>query len=134
MTSIDPELDESLEQIANGIFLSVPKEPNSIRLELEVESDELDNNLYENGINRSIFNILFLITYKGIKILFNHDNLLNLTKNEYNLLQRYINSFGYILEVYGNNTESTGNPETPWSILEKGNKLTNCTVSFKSLN
>ena len=135
MNDIDPELDENLEHIAQSIFLNNPLEPNSIKLELELEKDNPEDTLmYENGIDQSIFNILFLITYKGIKILYNHNNLLDLTEEQYILLQKYVNSFGYILEVFGNNTENTSNPKTPWEILKSGNKLTNCTVSFKSFS
>lgn len=134
MDKIDPELDESLDQIANSIFTRIPQEPKSIKLELELESDENNTNiLYKDGIDQSVFNILFLVTYKGIKILFNHDNLLSLTKDQYNLLQKYVNSFGYILEVYGNNTEKTNEPKTPWELLENNINLTNCTIAFKSL-
>lgn len=132
MEQIDPELDENLEQIARTIFTGSPQEPNSIKLELELETDDTNNKIYKDGIDESVFNILFLITYKGINILFNYDNLLNLTKDQYNLLQQYVHSFGYILEVYGNNTEETENPISPWEIIEKGNILTNCTIAFKS--
>lgn len=87
------EIDNT-EYIAEQIFSNPPLEKNSISLQLEEQT--LDIGLKESGdIDRFIFKIVATITYHGIKILYGHKDITRLNDDDFILIKRYVNSYGY---------------------------------------
>ena len=92
MNYIDYEDTAGPEDIAYKIFTKPPKERCMIELHLEEETARLAQ---EGNVDDFIFNILSIITFKGVEILFGHKNILALTEDNIRLLQKYVNSYGY---------------------------------------
>ena len=89
---------DNLDDIAWSIYSNPPLEKSCIQLQLEEETKEF------------IFKVLLELTMKGLRVLFGNDkNILDITKSEYNLLQKYSNSYGYKIVVWINGTQ-----KTPW--------------------
>lgn len=84
--------EDNTRYIAEKIFTKPPQSKNSIELGLE---EETANIALREGIDQYIFEILSVILMHGIEILFGHRNILELTENNFFLLQEYANSFGY---------------------------------------
>lgn len=112
---INREIDigiDNLDDIAMSIFTKLPGEPNSIQLELEEETANMAN---KNGVDEYVFNILLLITYKGIKILFGDSCcLMSLELNQYELIRKYTRSYGYEMSIKANESNIT-----PWECDEE---------------
>jgi hypothetical protein len=94
---------DNLEEIAEKIFSKPYGEPNSIRLELEEITSDI---AFNYGIESFISNILYIITMKGIKILYGKDiNVLNLTEKQLDTIKMYVKSYGYKLIISNNPNE-----------------------------
>ena len=92
--------------------------------------EELTADIAEReGVENFIFNILCLITYKGVEILFGHNKIHELSQKQFNLVTDYVRSYGYNLVVHGNNSN-----ETPWELIKKGERLTSYQISFEKYN
>jgi hypothetical protein len=115
--------EDNLDDIAHNIFSKPPGAANSIQLQLE---EITANQAEQAGAADFIFNILYLLTYKGMQILYGHQSMHSLTEPEYGNLNRYVNSYGYQLRVYAN--EST---ESPWELLRQGFQLRNYRIAFE---
>jgi len=85
-------MDDNTKEIAEQIFCKQPQPINTIQLGLEEATADIAES---EGVERFIFNILSIILMHGIEILFGHRNILRLSEDDFNLLQRYANSFGY---------------------------------------
>jgi hypothetical protein len=115
--------DDNLDEIVDGIFSVPPGPPGSVQLELEDETSRIAE---ESGVSQFIFNILFLITYKGMQKLFNKDSFLNLSYIEFQKLQSYLRSCGYEFKVYGNNTRLT-----PWELIQNNILVEQFNIEFE---
>jgi hypothetical protein len=124
---MDDLMDDNLDDIVEKIYSKPPMEKNSICLQLEDETADIAN---EGGdVEQFIFNILFLITYKGMKKLYGKDKeLLMLTETEIYNIKQYVRSYGYELIIRGNNTQLD-----PWELLKSGEKLTSYQVHFNKI-
>lgn len=117
--------NDNLDELAEHIFLNVPGNPCSIELQLEEQTADIAQ---QQGVADFVFNILYLLTFKGMQILFGHNNINQLTRRDYEYLQKYVNSYGYRLEVYANETTST-----PWDILDIGGVLFSYKIGFSRI-
>lgn len=115
------ELD-NINEIAEGIFKSQPSPANSIQLQFEEQTADFAQ---QDGYENFLFNILFLITLRGVEILYGHRDILQLTKRQYTKLNEYVNSFGYIFRVTANNTN-----ENLWDLVERGGVIRNYQMFF----
>ena len=86
-------------ELAQEIFSKTPGRLNSIDLQIEEQPLE--------GQNEFIQKILGIITLEGIRILFGHTNIINLTKEEIYLVKRYTRSYGYDIEYNVNEETKT---------------------------
>jgi hypothetical protein len=119
-------VDDNLDEIVEKIFSKPPKERCSIHLELEEETAEIAQ---DESVDKFVFNILFLITYKGIKKLYGKDKeMINLKESEIMVIKEYVRSYGYELVVRGNNTD-----RDPWDIIKSGERLINYQVHFDKI-
>jgi len=125
-TPTTPE-DNNLDEIATMIYSNPPGAPLSISLQLE---ECFNANEYTPGeIDNIVFNILYIITSKGIKILYGDDtNVLDLSERQYEMVKMYVYSYGYDLKVYANDTT-----KTPWDILQDGEQLYRYRIFFDKL-
>jgi len=121
------ESDDNLDEIAMMIYSNPPAAPMSIMLQLE---DSFNQNEYTpTEIENIVFNILYIITSKGIKILYGEDtDVLDLSEQQYEMVKMYVYSYGYDLKVYANDTT-----QTPWDILKKGETLLRYRIFFNKL-
>lgn len=117
---------DNIEEIANNIFNFPPKHANSIQLQFdEVTADFAKTDGYENFL----FNILFLITFRGMEILYGHRDVLSLSKNQFDKLNEYVKSYGYELRV-----DANGTSENIWDVIEKFGGIKNYQISFEKYN
>lgn len=91
----------NLDDFINKIFNNKPQEIKSICL-------SFFNDDYENNDNiNDLFNNLCYIFTEGVKILFSNNNeeikIENITDYEINLINKYFNSFGIIVNININN-------------------------------
>jgi hypothetical protein len=115
---------DNLDDIAELVYKSSPQAPNTIQLQL----DDLTAEIAESeGVENFVFNILCLITFKGIEILYGHDNVMNLTERQYEKVCQYVQSYGYTLCVYANDSD-----QTPWQAMQNGIPVQSYRVSFVS--
>lgn len=84
--------EDNTREIALQIFSKSPGRKNSIQLQLESTTMQLNT---QEQVDTFILNVLSLITLHGIDILFGHTNIMELTNNDYDLIQEYVNSYGY---------------------------------------
>lgn len=117
--------EDNLNYIAEQIFSKPPEAPNSIQLQLEEQTADIAE---QEGASNFIFNILFIITFKGIEKLYGHKNIMELTERQYETICSYVASYGYKLQVYANDTF-----ETPWEILNSGRPLYRYKIFFDKL-
>lgn len=115
------ELD-NINEIAEGIFKKTPAAANSIQLQFEEQTADFAQ---QDGYENFLFNILFLITLRGVEILYGHRDILQLTKRQYQRINEYVNSFGYIFKVTANNTN-----ENLWDLVERGGVIRNYQMFF----
>lgn len=70
------------------IFNEEPKEPNTYNLRLDTSNPDNESVLLDD--------VLINIFFTGLKILFGEEcNLQNITQDQYNLIDKYMNSLGY---------------------------------------
>jgi hypothetical protein len=89
------EKSDNTRDIAVQIFSSDPMEPCSIQLQLEEACAQQAKTKEE--VDDLIFDILVTITFYGIEILYNHRDLTKLSKSEFELVQKYTKSYGYMI-------------------------------------
>jgi hypothetical protein len=90
--NVEYEAEGGPEEIAMKIFTKPPKAKCSIQLHLEEETAMMAQ---QSDAEEFIFNILSIITFKGVEILFGHKDIFRLTEENIDLLQSYVNSYGY---------------------------------------
>lgn len=97
---------DNLKEIAQAIYGRPSGDPNTVQLQLDEETYN------ENG-GSVIFEILYLITYYGIQILYGNVKITELTRDQFENVKRYVRSYGYNLIVLTEDNkdpwESTGN-------------------------
>lgn len=124
---MDSNEDDNLDEIALAIFdRHIPLPAGSVQLQLEEMTSYIAE---EEGVGAFIFNILCMLTMKGIDILYGEKQITDLTKEQYDSLCEYVKSFGYKLIVTANDTEMT-----PWQVLEAGGQLFRYNVWFEKIN
>lgn len=122
MTSNDYD---NIAEIARSIFSRPPGGPNSIQLQLEEETADIAQ---REGVSEFIFHILYLITFKGIEMMYGHQKIQELSEEEFRHIQEYVNSYGYVLTV-----EANGTNKTPWDLNREGVRLQNYRIGFDKL-
>lgn len=115
--------DDNINEIAEGIFNFPAKPPSSIQLQFEEQTADFAN---QDGFENFLFNILFLITFKGIEILYGHRDILKLTKRQYENVNDYVKSYGYKLVVTVNGTND--------DLWEYKGMIKNYQISFEKYN
>lgn len=98
---------DNINKIVEKLFSELPKEENSIILQLEEETYFKIKDEYDNYM----FDILCLITLGGIEYLYGHRNILELTESQFDNISRYIKSINYKIKI-----ETNGLDETPWEL------------------
>jgi hypothetical protein len=83
-------MSDNTRDIAFEIFSKQVLAKNSIQLELEESCVDLKENVED-----FVFDVLTMITFHGIEILYGHKNIAMLTKDQFKLVQEYTNSYGY---------------------------------------
>jgi hypothetical protein len=101
--------DNNLDYISNNIFSFPVLPPKSILLEFDNTPSELSE-------------ILTSLAFKGTKILWNKNSFLELTQEEFQILQMYFNSFGFKIIVTCNNNQN---------IWETTDEIKNIFIKFK---
>lgn len=114
---------DNINEIAEQIFNDEPKSPNSIQLQLEERTADFAE---QDGFENFLFNILYLITFRGMQILYGHKNVLFLTEKQYEKINDYVKSYGYTLHVNANNTD-----ENMWEFVKRGGKIQNYQILFE---
>lgn len=90
--------EDNTRDIAEQIFNKPPGEPNSIDLQLDDSTiDFIENEGYLPHC--FIRDVLSVITFYGVEILFGHKNILELSEEDLSLIKRYTRSYGYELSV-----------------------------------
>ena len=83
--------DSNLDIVTEQIFGTKPLPRNTIQLKL---SEKITDQIINKNIEYEyIKELLFVLTMKGIKMLFGHENILSLNEKQFNLLQEYVNSY-----------------------------------------
>ena len=83
----------TIDNFIEKVFRESPKEKNSISL-------EFDNyeNANENNLNKVIFDELVYVLTNGIKIIYGSNiNIENISDNDIKLINKYFNSFGFMV-------------------------------------
>lgn len=83
---------DNTKEIAFEIFSKNPLPKNSIQLQLEDSCVDLDTT---QDIDDFVFDVLTMITFNGIEILYGHKNIAILTPGQFKVVQQYTNSYGY---------------------------------------
>lgn len=116
---------DNITEIADAIFSKPPGSPKSIQLELEEETAYAAQ---QEGVSEYVFEILCVLTLKGVEKLYGNTDILSLTEDQYNIVQQYVNSYGYILIITANDTN-----RTPWELLKEHQLLRCYRISFEPL-
>lgn len=97
---------DNLREIANAIYSKPAGEENTVQL-------QLDEQTYNENGRSVVFEILYLITFYGIQILYGDVKITELSKEQFINVKRYVRSYGYNLIVLTEDNkdpwESTGN-------------------------
>lgn len=108
---IRSSMEHNLDTIAEAVFTRPPGEAGTVQLQLDELSAEA---AAERGADRVEFEILCIITVKGIEILYGHRDLTALSEQQFEHVRRYVRSMGYELIVWANDTSMS-----PWDILRE---------------
>lgn len=112
-SNISKEEEDNITFIAENVFNHPYLAPKSISLDFSDVDPE------------SLQDVLFLICYKGIKILWGDGkNFVDLSREQFELLQNYIESIGFELTVTCNNAG-----QDPWEMDKKD--IQNYQIQFK---
>lgn len=101
---------DNLKEIAQAIYGKPPGEQNTVQL-------QLDEQTYNENGRSVVFEILYLITYYGIQILYGNVKITELTKDQFENVKQYVRSYGYNLTVL------TENNDDPWESKDNLNKV-----------
>ena len=123
---MNDNVDDNLDDLVEQILGNPPQPPGSIQLQLEEETSYIAQ---KQGVEQFVFDILCMITIKGVQKLFGHKNLLKLTQDEFCVVSQYVKSYGYVLQVYANNTA-----ESPWELASKGIPILRYHIGFDKLS
>lgn len=102
--------NDNLREIAEAIYSKPPGEKNTVQLQLEEQT-------YNESGKYIVFEILYLITYYGIRILYGDIKITDLSRDQMELVKRYVRSYGYDLIVLNENNED------PWESTSNTNKV-----------
>jgi hypothetical protein len=116
---------DNIKDICYQIFNNAPKPKKTIVLELEEYCQK----------EETIFDIMLLMANYGMKFLFNKVDPLDLTQQEFKLLNRYFESFGmriiFSSESYDDRDFLVERPDQLVSLLEAGYSFLNYKISFE---
>lgn len=115
-------MESNIDEIVEHIFSKPPGPPNSIQLQLEEQTAEI---ALEDGVENFIFSILCMITVKGIEKLYGHKEIHNLTEEKINFIKLYVESYGYKLKIYANDTEFD-----PWELIKRNIQVHRYKIEF----
>ncbi len=115
---------DNLYEIAQEIFCNPLKPKKSVLLEIEEEC--------QNEIK--MFDILLILARHGINLLFNKTDPLDLTKNEFDKLNAYFNSFGVIIKFSAESLTDrdfeVNRPDQLKSLIDAGYEFANYKIFF----
>lgn len=115
-------MEDNINEIALQIFSKPPGPINSIQLQLE----ELTANIAEEqGVESFVFDILCLLTHRGIQILYGIEHFWQISEQQFMLLREYIRSFGYEIKVFANDTY-----QSPWDVMRAGETVERYNIFF----
>lgn len=118
---------DNLDEIAQAIFSKPVQPPMSIQLQLEELTADIAQ---KQGVEEFLFNIVYLITHKGMKIKFGESiKIHELSEQQFETLKAYVASFGYKLIVEANDTKLS-----PWDIFKSGGQVYRYRVLFDKYN
>jgi len=104
--------DAHLNEIADFVFSKPPGEPKSIMLELTAESSDQFGN---DEQDQAVLEIFTEIAVLGCKKLWGEEiSFMNMSKDNFDLLQKYMNSMGVKLIIRCNDDSAD-----PWELAEK---------------
>ena len=115
-------MDSNIDEIVEQIFSKPPGPPNSIQLQLEEQTAEIAS---QDGVENFIFSILCMITVKGIEKLYGHKEIHALTEKQIHVIKRYVESYGYKLKIYANDTEFD-----PWELMKRNVQVYRFKIEF----
>jgi hypothetical protein len=115
-------MEDNIEEIAMNIFTKPPGPCNSIQLQLEELTADI---AMEQGVENFIFDILCLITHRGIQILFGIEHFWQISEQQFMLLREYTRSFGYEIRVFANDTY-----QSPWDVMRSGECVQRYNIFF----
>lgn len=104
--------DFSIQQVAKLLFSKPPQEKKSIVINFAPDSDVFSP---DDSPEQMFFTDLALL---GINMLWKHENIMQMTKQEFNVLQQYMESVGVRLIVTCND-----NKDNPWETVEKNENV-----------
>ncbi len=116
---------DNIDEIAEAIFSKPPGPPNSVQLQLEDLTAEIAE---QEGVDNFVFNILCLLTFKGMQKLYGHKNIIELNEREFLNILDYVKSYGYTLEIRANDTDYT-----PWQLQSRGIPVRRYNIFFDKL-
>ena len=102
--------NNNLIEIAQAIYSKPPGKKNTVQLQLDEET-------YNESDKYIVFEILYLITFYGIRILYGDVKITELSKEQFRNVKRYVRSYGYDLIVLNENKED------PWESTSNTNKV-----------
>ena len=110
----------NLREIAQAIYQKPCGEANSVQLQLDEET-------YNESGKYIVFEILYLITYYGIEILYGDVKIIDLTKDQFDNVKGYVRSYGYDIIVLGDDNLD------PWQLKRLGRNVNKINVYFDRL-
>jgi hypothetical protein len=108
------------------MFENGPKLKNSINLEFD--TDTAIGQGYTARVEEELFEILLIVSFYGIKRLFNKDDILTITEHEYMTLNEYLASIGYKCLCLVNDTNLD-----PWTFFkyDSDKPILNYNITFE---
>jgi hypothetical protein len=89
----------NLSKMINIVFSTEPAQPKSYKLDLSVDTDDtvdIESEEFKKELAKTTSNVLMNILISGCQILFEEDiSPQNISKSQFSLINKYINSFGY---------------------------------------
>lgn len=118
-------IESNIENFCESIFNSSPKEKKSIYLELEESCKN----------EESIFEIMLIIANYGMRYLFNIENPLYMKKEQFELLNKYFNSFGMKIKFSAESCDDINflieRPDQLNDLLNEGYRFSSYKIYFE---
>jgi len=115
--------EDNLDELVELIFSGEPKPKSSIEIGLEDQTADLQNQ------NRNIiFEVLSQVFVRGLEFLYKKKVVSNLSKQEFNRINEYLESISYKTNVFVNFDSMD-----PWECFANNIPITSYQLSFKRI-